>query len=134
MGAGKALTSGQGLQTRPMMGKVRKPGDKQSGDCLPKTRHVATAQLRDLTRLPAGKALTSGQGLQTRPMMGKVRSALFDMLLALCSGGPHFPSTTRWLDLYAGELPCLWHSLSKLHQQGRSCHTRRRKGRTLVGA
>ena len=35
-------------------------------------------------------------------MMGKVRSALFDMLLAMCSGGPLFPATTRWLDLYAG--------------------------------
>ena len=69
-------------------------------------RHEAYAELLHPTSCAsmwlAGKALTSGQGMQTRPMMGKVRSALFDMLLAMCSGGPHFPSTTRWLDLYAG--------------------------------
>ena len=53
----------------------------------------------------AGKVLASGKGQQTRPMMGKVRSALFDMLLALSSpNGAQFPATTRWLDLYAGDL------------------------------
>ena len=46
------------------------------------------------------------------------------MLLALFPGKPHFPSTTRWLDLYAGALPLVLDLVPEgLMRKGASRHT-----------
>lgn len=48
-----------------------------------------------------GGLLLSPKDNDVRPMMGKVRSAIFSMLLARL-GMAQLPSTSRWLDLFAG--------------------------------
>jgi 16S rRNA (guanine(966)-N(2))-methyltransferase RsmD len=61
-------------------------------------------ELRILAGTAAGRRILSSRGETTRPMMAKVRGAAFSMIAALSGAGSAtaLPSTSRWLDLFAG--------------------------------
>ena len=61
-------------------------------------------ELSILAGTAAGRRILSSRGETTRPMMAKVRGAAFSMIAALSGAGSAtaLPSTSRWLDLFAG--------------------------------
>jgi 16S rRNA (guanine(966)-N(2))-methyltransferase RsmD len=61
-------------------------------------------ELRILAGTAANRRILSSKGETTRPMMAKVRGAAFSMIAALSGAGSAtaLPSTSRWLDLFAG--------------------------------
>jgi len=81
--------------------------------------HRTHDRLRILGGAAAGKRLTSSQGEVTRPMMEKVRGAIFNMVLSQAGSVNVFPSTSRWLDLFAGTGSV---GLEALSRGARECH------------
>ncbi|GMH36301.1 hypothetical protein BSKO_04169 [Bryopsis sp. KO-2023] len=59
-------------------------------------------RLRIISGEFAGRRLNSPRSKNVRPMMERVRAAVFDMLLSHSGSMGGFPTSTKWLDLFAG--------------------------------